>query len=507
MKARNVLLIHTDQQRWDSLGCMGNPCVRTPNIDRLASESSVFTRHVVSNAVCMPSRATLMTGLYPPAHNAWNNGVPLNRRVYADTSEPPGSHVPPPLTPEPPTMADVFAAAGYDTVSFGKLHLTPFLAPASRAYPESSACWAEGSLDDWHGPYYGFRYVDLLPGHGEGLCRLGHYGVWLEREHPEVRERVLAHRSERPRPVPPVGDLYESLLPSELHHSAWLGERFCRYLERERPTDRPFFAFVGFPDPHHPFTPSADVLEQFRDCPVHEPTDLEGRCLRGSPAEAKLRGEGISTPMEQVPEEQRNTIIRHTYAMVYQIDMAVGRMLDALQRAGLREKTIVIFTSDHGEFLCDHGLLRKALFAFDTLLRVPFVIRAPGAGLPARVDAPMSNADVLPTLAALTGIQPPAYQQGRDIRRILREGESHHALSFIADGDPAHLNYTVYDDRYRLTCYPNADWVEMFDHREDPAETANVAGERAADRRRLLGVLRETMPACWNPILARCAAW
>ena len=474
---------------------MGNPCVRTPNIDRLASEGTVFTRHVASNSLCMPSRASLLTGRYPPAHGVWINGVALNRGDHANLPSPPAAYA------EPPTMADLFAGAGYDTVAFGKLHLTPFLASAEHGYREASACWADGKLDDWHGPYYGFRHVDLLPWHGERLCSLGHYGVWLGRHHPDVQARVLAERDRHERPVPDLQDLYASPLPGELHYSAWLGQRFCKYIG-ERPKDRPFFAFVGFPDPHHPFTPSRDVLEEFAGCDVQEPMDPEGSSMRGSPAEDVLVKAEMSA-------EHHAIIARHTYAMVYQIDLAVGRMLDALDRAGLRDETVVVFTSDHGEFLCDHGMLRKCLFAFDTLLRVPFVMRAPGAGLPHRVDAPMSNVDVLPTLAALAGLPPPEYVQGRDIRPVLASGEEHHAFSFLADGHPRHVNYTVYDRDCRLTLYPNAGYEEMFDHRTDPAEMVNVAGDPDYRERReaLTAVLKDRLPTCWSPPLARVAAW
>jgi arylsulfatase A-like enzyme len=148
----NVLILHTDQQRSDSLGCMGNRYVHTPNLDLLAADGTVFTRHISSNTICMPSRASLFTGLYPPAHGVWTNGVPLNRREYATVDI---RSVGEGVRPEPPTAADVFAADGYDTAAFGKLHLTPNLAPASFGYQETWSRWEDGGLDDWHGPTSG----------------------------------------------------------------------------------------------------------------------------------------------------------------------------------------------------------------------------------------------------------------------------------------------------------------------------------------------------------------
>ena len=105
----NILIIHADQQRYDSLGCTGNPYVRTPNLDRLASEGTLFTRHISSNTICMPSRASLFTGLYPPGHNVWTNGIPLNRREYSHVNQ---QSIGERVCPEPPTAADIFAGAG-----------------------------------------------------------------------------------------------------------------------------------------------------------------------------------------------------------------------------------------------------------------------------------------------------------------------------------------------------------------------------------------------------------
>jgi arylsulfatase A-like enzyme len=204
-------------------------------------------------------------------------------------------------------------------------------------------------------------------------------------------------------------------------------------------------------------------------------------------------------------------IIRATYAMVYQIDLAVGRMMEGLQRAGLWENTIVVFTSDHGDFLGDHGRLRKGYTPSDALLHLPFVLRAPGAlrsgDLPERVDTPMSNVDVLPTLTSLAGMAAPDWIHGRDITAVVREGCDHVALAYCSNGDPAVTNYTLYDDVYRFTLYPQRDHVELYDHRRDPGEVRNLATSEsdrvAAMRRRVEARLLLHR----NPTLARVSAW
>ena len=494
----NVLVLHTDQQRFDSLGSSGNPCARTPNLDRLAQEGTCFTRHIAANTVCMPSRASLFTGLYPPAHGVWSNGIPLNRRLYANINVENVDEAR--VCPEPATMADLFAAAGYDTVAFGKLHLTPNLAPPSYGYPESWAVWESGALDDWHGPYYGFRHVEMTQGHGEHPCRLGHYARWLQREHPDVYQHVMANAAAAPRPVPRLRNLYASALPSELHNTQWLAERFCAYLET-RSDAQPFFAFIGFPDPHHPFTPPYDVVRDFEDAPVPDPVDPQGEAVRGGP----LASAGFD--VSHFTPEERRMISRYTYAAIAQIDRAVGRILEGLEASGHAGDTIVVFTSDHGEFLGDHGRLYKAETAAESLLHVPFILRAPGVSRPGHVETPMSNVDVLPTLLHLAGLEVPEGLHGQDMLEVLEEGEEHVALAYCAGGDPSLINYTVYDARYRFTLYPRLGWAELYDYQEDPGECHNLAAAQPSRVAAMQRMLEEALLQHRQPIVGRVCAW
>jgi arylsulfatase A-like enzyme len=502
MSPKSVIILHTDQQRYDSLGCNGNAYAHTPHIDRLAAEGTNFTRHISANPVCMPSRASLMTGLYPPGHNVWSNGVALNRKEYAKVNlSPDWPEID--VVPEPPTLADMFAQAGYDTVSFGKLHLTPNLAPAVHGYPESLEVWRDGVLDEWHGPYYGFRYVDLTQGHGEQPCHVGHYSLWLAREHPELYQKLVEQNS-KTRPFPAIKNLYPSNLPAELHHSNWLAGRLCEYLAHKRPSDQPFFAFVGFPDPHHPFTPCFDTISKLADVDVRQPLDLNGEGVKTHPILSQSKHD-----ISHLGAEERQTILRYTYAMIHQIDLAVGRITHTLQEMKLWDDTIIVFTSDHGDFLCDHGLLSKNTVGSDALLHIPFILRAPGADLPAQIDKPMSNCDVMPTLAALTGIDPPEWQHGQDMGSIVRNDEEHYALAYCASGSPERANYTVYDATHRLTLYPNAGYVELFDHGRDPGECMNLAQDSRYQQtvEHLMHILGERTLNYINPILGRTSLW
>ncbi|MBN1865564.1 MAG: sulfatase-like hydrolase/transferase [Victivallales bacterium] len=502
---KNIVLIHADQLRHDSLGCNGNPYAVTPNIDRLASESTVFDRHIASSPICMPSRASLLTGLYPPGHNVYTNGVALNRKDYVKVNDQFNTGN---IIQEPVTMADMFANAGYDTVSFGKLHLTPNISPVEYAYHECWKLMEDRSYEDWHGPYYGFRYVDMTLGHGEQPCHGGHYGAWLKKNHPDFCQEVMKNAESGPRPIPGKGDLYPSPVPSTLHHSTWLANRFSSYLGNERPKDKPFFAFIGFPDPHHPFTPSYDIVEKLGDIEVKEPFDSLGEGFRNSEVLRKfMSGQYANLSVADLTEDQRKTIIRYTYAMVHQIDIAVGKILEAIEKAGLMDDTIIVFTSDHGDFLCDHQLLYKREIGSNVLLHVPFIIRASYAELPGRVVSPMSNCDVMPTLAALTGVAPPEGLHGVNIAEKLQKDQEHHAFAFCSSGTPGSVNYSIYDREHRLGWYPHDNLVELFDHGNDPGESVNLAGENSGLVECMKDEIRERMIRCYNPIIGRVGPW
>jgi len=168
----------------------------------------------------------------------------------------------------------------------------------------------------------------------------------------------------------------------------------------------------------------------------------------------------------------------------------------------------VAFTSDHGDFLGDHGRLRKGFAASDCLLHVPLIVRAPGTRLPARVETPVSNCDVLPTLLALAGQEIPAGLDGTDLTRR-PEDDDRLAFAFAGNGDPAARNHTVYDRRHRLTWYPGADFVELFDHADDPGECHKRRRPqgKAAVVREIKAQLAARLAASYNPNLARRCAW
>lgn len=490
-KRPNIVIFHTDQQRYDSLGCTGSCTAKTPHLDRLAAGGVVFDRHISAHPVCMPSRAALFSGRYPQGSGVVQNGIALPRKEHLLRHDMNGEgQVNPDAVSHVPTMMDAFAAAGYRTASFGKLHLTCTNAPRSCRYEESRIRWAEEPMERWHGPYYGFEHVELTIGHGEDYA--GHYADWLKTSFPGAAKQAAewAHRGRGAS----SGLLYNGVIPVEAHSSAWVADRAIRYIEQhggnaEEEAD-PLFLFLGFPDPHFPFTPSRLLTDMFEEKSYEvggesnpsngERSKVEIERRKHPRAWTKYYGpEAIQNIARYEPDFEAKAK-RYTDAMIHLIDQSVGRVLDSLDRQGLADQTIILFTSDHGDFLGDHGLVFKTNFGCRALNHVPFILKAPPSlaeGWPSRVPQVMSNIDVFPTLCELAGVPVPEGVQGTSVMNLLNRSGAKGVPALVAcmDDEPEGHNYSIWNDRYRYTWYPATDERELFDHWSDAAEVRNIA--------------------------------
>lgn len=452
-KPKNVVVFCTDQQRADSLGCMGNAFARTPNLDRLAREGTLYARHYAVNPVCMPSRAAFITGRYPQANGVIDNGIHLPAREL--------------------TLPEVLRRHGYRTAAFGKLHFQTFKPYEGDVSFESSARWRSGELDGWTGPYYGFQHVELTVGHGEG-CH-GAYGRWREQAFPGLELGYERRQGERGYPQ---FACWKSSLPLEAHHSTWVADRAIDYLAACG--EQPFFMFVSFPDPHHPFTPPAPYHSLFAGVTFPEPHAVEGENeTKPKPYRDAMTGDPFPTDggarfHPDLAGDAYQQIVAHTHGMNALIDDAVGRVVAHLEAQGLRENTILVFTSDHGDFLGDHFLLNKGQLPCRSLLHIPLII-ADAAAQPGIVDAVCSNVDVMPTLLTRCGIAVPEGVQG-----VVLPGPGEQArrgYAFEAGWSKAskeYHHYSLYTQDWRLSVFPNLRDGELYDLRQDPFEHCNL---------------------------------
>ena len=495
MTSPNIIWICSDQQRSDSLGCAGNPVARTPNLDAIAAAGTRFSRHITPMQICSPSRATLFTGRYPRHHQLITNGMALD--------------------PETTTLAGLLAAAGYRTHSVGKQHLQPLLAPAELRMPDSRAFWKLEESEDWRGPYYGFQTLDLLLGEADTATLAGHYARWLRREHPEAVDLLQAANAPEAPPAD-LDEVWRAAIPPELHYNSWITDRAVDFIAGQ---EAPFFLFVSYPDPHHPFSPPAAYADRFApaDMPLPrvDPGELDkmpayyrelyptGGGFRENYWAARRDQEaGAMMATSEISEATLRRAIAHTYAMIEMIDDGVGRILETLAAQGLEEDTIVLFTSDHGELLGSHGLLHKGPPPYRQLVEVALLMKGPGIQAGGTCDALTSHIDLTPTFLELAGLSGTGHGfdgqsltpllQGQDgWRRDAAFGEYHPTAR------PELYNQTIRTDRWRLTLYPKQPELgELFDHEADPAEHENLFHMAAADgvRRDLAARLAAEFP-------------
>lgn len=453
----NVLVVLADELRADTLGCFGNPICQTPNLDRLASQGTLFEQCMITQPTCTPSRASLLTGCYPSA---------LRSRMV-------GCYTP----DDPRFLPRVLAGQGYRTASIGKLHLIPQVAEIDR--------FEQAVATD----YYGFAEVDIVNGHGMQV-RGPNYSRWLADKVPDLDARMAAVEPLTPGVNNHTGSLqtHTWILPADAHSGEYIAERACKFLTTAGERDQPFFLHVSFPDPHHPTTvpePYArmyDPAEMPLPIPpvgqAHGATELQMTAHHGTGQPAD-RDPVIGTPPDDYSRyteaDWRSTKALY-YGMVTLLDAQIGRILDALDDAGLSDNTIVVFATDHGEYLGDHGLMGKG-FHYDSVLRTPMIVRGAGIQAGRRLDGVASAVDLAPTLLAYTGVDEPEGVQGTSMLPALTGEGSLPRSAVLTENDDDFVPMrarTVTTRAWKLTWYLNSPDGELYDRGNDPTEQHNL---------------------------------
>lgn len=496
----NFLVICTDQQRSDSLGCAGNRQASTAHIDSIARNGTLFRRHSTPMQICSPSRATMLSGLYPRHHGLVVNGMALPGKV--------------------PVVTDTLAAAGYRTHAVGKMHLEPLLAPPEYRMPDSRAFWSLPESDGWNGPHYGYQTLDLLLGESDTAHLAGHYANWLRENHPGSVPLLLPANAPEPPPAD-LDEIWRSAIPAEHHYNTWITDRAMSFIGQASAASAPFFLFVSYPDPHHPFDPPAEYADRFdpagmpvprvsaeergRQLPYFRELYPEGAGFRELYWSARTDLEGGSMiTTDRISDESLGRAIAYTHATIRMIDDQVGRLLETLDRAGLADSTVILFTSDHGELLGDHGLLHKGPPPYRQLTEVACLMQGPGIPAGAVVDAMTSHIDLAPTMLDLAGVQGKCHDfDGTSMTPLLGDGASTLREFDFGEYHPTVrtdlYNQTVRTAGWRLTLYPgHPEWGELFNLADDPAERLNRYGEpgTAAVAAELRDVLAERFPPC-----------
>lgn len=440
----NILLICTDQQRFDAVRAYRNDEIHTPNLDRLAAQGVLFENCYVQSPVCGPSRASLMTGRYVHSHGLWANGVALPGHERLFTKD----------------LAD----AGYDCGLVGKLHLAACFGGRTEPRPDDG--------------FRVFRWAhDPYRGSSENA-----YHRWLRASRPDLYDAA----------VDPESTVTFDTMPTEAHYSRWIGNETIDFLRSGREQGRPFCFVANFFDPHHGFGAPKEYVDRYDPGALSRPVTVPGE-LAGKPpilTDASERSyAGHAKGYVDYTDAELQQVKAAYYAMVTLVDAEVGRILAALDEEGLADDTLVLFTSDHGEMLGDHQLMLKGPMMYDCAVRVPLIMRWPGV-LPAgsRPTELVQWIDIAPTVLEAAGLPPLRRGQGASLLPLAR-GESggwHRdwALSEYRNSghpyDPAVHTTMLRHERWKLVVHHGSPATardrdgELYDLSADPDELRNL---------------------------------
>ena len=439
----NLIVFLTDQQRADTLGAYGNVQIKTPYLDALAQRGFLFESFYVANPICSPSRASLLTGLYPHRHGTWKNNIPLNPAV--------------------PILVEMLEKGAYASAYYGKWHLGNEIFK-QRGFTDfdSTEIYEKGwSMEKDHAKRSG--YYQFLLEHG------------IRPDTPVGHSRDLANR-----------------LPKELSKPVYLARKGIEFMDAHR--EEPFVLFLSFLAPHaftdhHQGPPFNNVYED-----VYDPEDMELPAtffeeMDPTVSYAKrvarlglIRGEfPIAYP--KTIQELKQAKSRY-WGLVTLVDEMVGRVLEHLKQLELEKNTIVLFTSEHGEMLGDHGLMSKAV-SYEEAVKVPFVMTVPGVAGPRRISKPVSQVDVVPTLLELMGQSPRTDLQGESWASYLRNGQELPDRDVIIFNDEEGFaqKWNVNHVSHRRTLVTPEGWKlsvndtgegELYHLRRDPKERRNL---------------------------------
>lgn len=474
----NILFITSDQQRGDCYGFEGRK-VKTPHLDEFAAAGTRFAACITPNVVCQPSRASILTGLLPRTHGVADNGIDLPEDVGNQG------------------FAAAFARAGWKTGFIGKPHFSTFHTFKPTGRPECRSSSHEYG-PDWFGPYMGFEHVELMiAGHNmflpqkppEGL----HYEAWYHKDGRGDRLNQLYLT----RGAPDVGatQTWHSALPPAYHNSTWVGDRTIDFMRTNK--GKNWICWASFPDPHHPF----DAPEPWSrlhhpddvDLPKHRTLDLDRRpwwhraSLEGTPklADPKLqafRAEQSRTPRQS--DLQMRHLVANYYGMISLIDHNVGRIINELERMGLADDTLVIYSTDHGDWLGDHGLILKGPMMYEGLLRVGLLARGPGVPKGKIVADPVSTLDLTATFHDYAAVAPLRSMHSRSLRPLIEgnAGRDHAYNEWELNASRCGVELklrTVRTKTHKLTLELASGAGELYDLANDPTEMDNRFGDPA----------------------------
>jgi arylsulfatase len=466
----NVLWVCTDQQRFDTLEGLSNSLIKTPNLQRFMSESVTFTNAFVQTPICAPSRGSFLTGRYPHVTGLRANGQRIR--------------------PTERLVTRILADNEYTCGLVGKLHLSPCAGGRIEDRIDDGYQifeWSHDITDDWplHNQWY----------------------VWLDRQGVKLPK------------FPPGSEPWGMPIDPKYTQTAWCADVANQFMRNQREYT-PWLMSVNIFQPHHPFFPTEEYLSHYDPAKMPNPAYKEGE-LQDKPVfqqiDHKAAYGGTALSFERTSPEEHRRFTAAYYAMIEQVDTEMGHMLQTLDETGQADNTIVIFMSDHGEMLGDHGIYLKGPYFYDCLTRVPLIIRWPGHFQGGRkVDALVELVDIAPTMLDAAGIPIPSGVQGRSLMPLLTGQTAEHRDSVYMEYFDANLPFPippmmtgVRTEKWKLILYDRPRTGELYDLENDPGEVTNLWDEphHKDTQEMLLQTLVASMIETTDPLPERHSSW
>ena len=476
----NILWICTDQQRWDTLGTYGNAHVKTPHLDALADAGAIFAYCYSQSPVCTPSRASFLTGRYPRTARNRQNGTDIPETEVLVTR--------------------MLADAGYTCGLAGKLHLSTCNPAVCKTM--------ERRIDD--------GYAEFHWSHHAG-------GGW--ENHNEYRQWLSAKGKEYETPKHPDCEHVCVGMPADLHQTTWCAEKAVDFIKERAVDGKPWLFSVNLFDPHHQFDPPPEYLARYLNdvdgipLPNYVPGELDDKPPAQENDHRGAYGNAGALAYDTLTENDHRMVRAAYWAMCDLIDDQVGRMLAALDEHGMRENTIVIFTSDHGEMLGDHGIYLKGPYFYDCAVRVPLIISMPSTIKAQRAGALVELTDLPQTILDACGIEHHPGMQGKSLWPLLtgKTGSDHHRDDVYCEcynampwhQDPTSQFTMVRTSQHKIVVDHGNDTGELYDLEKDPDEHTNLWSDSDYAETKIAMLTRMThrMAFTVDPLPLRQAAW
>jgi arylsulfatase A-like enzyme len=444
MTKPNLLFIWTDEQQYFTMKAYGNEVIQTPNLDRLASESFVFEKAYVTQPVCTPDRASVMTGLYPHTHGCVSNNIPLPAEVK--------------------TLPEIVDDPEYETAYMGKWHL-------------GNEIFRQRGFDQW---------VSIEDNY------IRYYSDDKDREARSDYHHWLVEKGYQPNDENRFSRSHAARLPFEHCKPKFLEEKALEFLENH--AHEPFMLYINFLEPHMPFFGPLDSLYSPED--VIFPANFYDVPDEEDPLSHRRKHEGDMRRYGSTEEEIRELIAKY-WGLVTQVDISVGAILDKLESLGISENTIIVYTSDHGDLMGAHGMVAKGVM-YEESVRIPFLLKDPRSNTSSRtIKERVSQIDIVPTLLDLMGHEIPASLEGKSLVPALLAEEFPAEDIFIewnadmdyrvrdwagrdiSEADPVQqaaspsIRTVISADGWKLSL-SNRDKSQLFDLNGDPMEIHNL---------------------------------